>query len=154
MEYVSHTTEVSDDIRARLLLKLSGLSFQQRSQINASCSSHFNLKLDESALRAHFPSMMSEGRSPLSSKRPCGEKGPRSGFRPKGRRVSGVWAADADDGECGSHYDYEHTGHTRDEHQDAYVAEHHDAEDDHCYDARWAGELPTPGGCDNVRAGV
>ena len=55
LKEISDKTEISDDIKAHLLLKFSGLSTQQRSQVVASCANQFNLKLIEGALRTQFP---------------------------------------------------------------------------------------------------
>jgi hypothetical protein len=57
LKELSSHTEVSDDIKSHLLLKFSGLSPPQRSQVVASCNNQFNLKLIESALRTQFPNI-------------------------------------------------------------------------------------------------
>ena len=66
LKEISNTTEISDDIKAHLLLKFSGLTTQQRSQIVASCANQFNLKLIESALRTQFPNSNSSSFSAVS----------------------------------------------------------------------------------------
>ena len=57
LKELSAQTEISDDIKAHMLLKFSGLSVQQRSQVVASCATQFNLKLIEGALRTQFPNI-------------------------------------------------------------------------------------------------
>jgi hypothetical protein len=49
LKELSQATEVSDHIKPRLLLKLSGLSLQQRSQIIASCNNQFNFSRERTS---------------------------------------------------------------------------------------------------------
>ncbi len=80
LKELSAQTEVSADIKAHLLLKLSGLSSQQRSQVVANCANQFNLKLIESALRTQFPNIHESSNS--TTPKGVGKKGKHGSGKP------------------------------------------------------------------------
>jgi hypothetical protein len=108
LKELSAQTEVSDDIKAHLLLKFSGLSSQQRSQVVASCANQFNLKLIESALRTQFPNIHESSNS--TTPKGFGKKGKHGSGKPSyhnqfKRKPYGVWSAEAEDGYDGDYYE-------------------------------------------------
>merc|ERR1712194_548516 len=100
----SDKTAISEDIKCHFLLRFSGLSNFQRSQVIASCGNKFELAPMEAAMRTQFPSAHASedrgGRDRPDHRQDRGrDKGKDSG---KGRhrykyRQYGAWAAEAVD---------------------------------------------------------
>ncbi len=129
LKELSAQAEVSDDIKANLLLKFSGLSMQQRSQVVASCNNQYNLKLIESALCTQFPTIHGSDSSANSQKGKKGTKGYNRYRSKSGAPTYGVWAADTG-AEDYLEYDYEHNDHP-DGNYDSYNTNTYTAEEDY-----------------------
>ena len=89
---LSQTTNISDDIKVHLLLKFSGLSATQRSQVVASCNNKHDLALVETALRTQFPNIHE-----MPPYKPKADHHQKARW-PKGKGSSsyGVWSANAE----------------------------------------------------------
>jgi hypothetical protein len=146
LKEISDKTEISDDIKAHLLLKFSGLSTQQRSQVVASCANQFNLKLIEGALRTQFANIheKSHENSSSTNTKGFGKKGRHGGSKSSGnaynntykKKPYGVWSAEAD-GEYEPDYYTEEDAYNQDDYYEYYEADsesheaYYEAEDEY-----------------------